>query len=135
MYAFRNNLPEALHNKLLGVTPQPTTLTALVTLTRAFNQAYCTYRQNRLGSSSSNNNRARNTRAVTTETNAPMPVNYANLEAYEGKITAEEKERRFREKLCFYCGAKNHHAKDCRKKKHSRPSNSNYTPRAHKLVL
>ena len=129
MYAFRNNLPEALHNKLLGVTLQPTMLTALVDLTRAFDQAYHTYRQNRPGGSSSNNNRARNTRAVTTETTTPMPVNYANLEAYEGKITAEEKERRFREKLCFYCSAKNHRAKDCRKKKRSRPNNSNYTPR------
>ena len=58
-----------------------------------------------------------------------MPVNYANLEAYKGKITTEEKEHRFREKLCFYCGAKNHRAKDCHKKKRLQPNNSNYTPR------
>ena len=66
MYAFHNNLPEALHNKLLGVSPQP-------------------------GGSSTNNSRARNTRAVTTETST-IPVNYANLEAHEGKISVEEKE-------------------------------------------
>jgi hypothetical protein len=33
-----------------------------------------------------------------------------------GKISQKEKDRRFKEKLCFYCGKKNHMAKECRAK-------------------
>jgi hypothetical protein len=34
-----------------------------------------------------------------------------------GKITKDEKDRHFKEKLCFYCGRPNHTAKGCRVKK------------------
>ena len=44
-----------------------------------------------------------------------------------GKLSKEEKDRRFREKLCFYCGKPGHNAKNCRIKQSgrqtTRPSN------------
>ena len=55
-------------------------------------------------------------RATTTEEDGPS-INYANLEAQGGKITKEEKERRYKEGLCFFCGIKGHDAKRCNKKK------------------
>jgi len=33
-----------------------------------------------------------------------------------GKLSKEEKDRRYKEKLCFYCGKPNHTAKECRTK-------------------
>ena len=33
-----------------------------------------------------------------------------------GKLSKEEKDKRYREKLCFYCGKPNHTAKECRAK-------------------
>ena len=55
-------------------------------------------------------------RATITEEDGPS-INYANLEAQGGKITKEEKERRYKEGLCFFCGIKGHDAKRCNKKK------------------
>jgi hypothetical protein len=124
MFAFRKNLPEALHNKLLGLSPQPTTLAALVEKTRAFDNAYHLYKQNRPARSEP---RGRNARTLTTEERPSAAINYANLEAAEGKITPEEREQRFREKLCLYCGRPNHRAKECRKKLARTGKNSNKT--------
>ena len=45
MFAFRTNLPEALHNKLLGLSPQPTTMATLVEKTRLFDNTYHAYKQ------------------------------------------------------------------------------------------
>jgi Retrotransposon gag protein/Zinc knuckle len=126
MYAFRNNLPEALHNKLLGLEPQPTTLDGLVEKTHAFDCAYHAYRANRPSNNSGRSTaRTRNTRAVTAEESSSSQINYTNLEAVEGKITQAEKEQHFKEKLCFYCGKANHQAKDCRSKK---PFKGKFTP-------
>ena len=55
-------------------------------------------------------------RTTTTEEDGPS-INYANLEAQGGKIMKEEKERRYREGLCFFCSIKGHDAKRCNKKK------------------
>ena len=55
-------------------------------------------------------------RATTTEEDGPS-INYANLEAQGGKIMKEEKERHYREGLCFFCSIKGHDAKRCNKKK------------------
>ena len=45
-----------------------------------------------------------------------------------GKISKEEKDRRFKEKLCFYCGRPNHTAKECRIKKSQFQSNQSSCP-------
>ena len=52
-----------------------------------------------------------------TEEGSSTQINYTNLEATEGKISKEEKERRYKAGLCFYCGKGKHLAKECHKKK------------------
>ena len=37
--------------------------------------------------------------------------------AMVGKVSRQEKDRRFKEKLCFYCSKPGHQVKDCRAKK------------------
>jgi hypothetical protein len=95
MFAFRTNLPEALHNKLLGLLPQPTTMAALVEKTCLFDNAYHAYKQTR---NPRHDSRSKNACAVTTEERPSTSINYANLEAAEGKITPEEKQQRFKRK-------------------------------------
>jgi hypothetical protein len=43
MYAFRKNLNLSLHQKIIQITPQPTTLAALVDKARDLNQNWCLY--------------------------------------------------------------------------------------------
>ena len=43
MFAFRKNLNPALHQKLLGISPLPDTLAALITKAREFDQIYHLY--------------------------------------------------------------------------------------------
>ena len=43
MYVFRQALPQGLNDKLVGITPAPTTLTDLVNKARSFDQQYQLY--------------------------------------------------------------------------------------------
>ena len=45
MYAFQQNLPSALHNKIMAVHPAPTTLARLVELAKEFDQIWRIYNQ------------------------------------------------------------------------------------------
>jgi hypothetical protein len=74
-----------------------------------------------------NDTRPRRTRAVTTEEGSSTQINYANLEAAEGRISKEEKERRYKAGLCFYCGEGKHLAKECHRKKNK--GKSKFPPR------
>jgi Retrotransposon gag protein/Zinc knuckle len=127
MYAFRRALPQGLHTKILGVSPQPTTMTALVEKARDFDRLWRVYQK---GNTPRNDTRSRRTRAVTTaEEGSSTQINYANLEAAEGKISKAEKDRRYKEKLCFYCGKPNHTARECRLKKGKNPDPRNRSKR------
>jgi hypothetical protein len=57
MYAFRQNIPTALHQKIIGVSPPPTTLTRLVELAKEFDQTWRMYNTPRTSSSNSSFNR------------------------------------------------------------------------------
>ncbi len=103
MFAFRRNINQALHNKLLIITPQPDTLALLVEKAREFDQLHQMY----------------NSPAFTQ--NPPARVRAMNIEEeitqHYTPLSEEEKERYIKENLCFYCGIPNHSAKNCRKKK------------------
>jgi Retrotransposon gag protein len=43
MYAFRQNIPATLHQKLIGISPAPMTLQCLVKLAKEFDQIWCMY--------------------------------------------------------------------------------------------
>ena len=99
MYAFRQALPQALHNKILGVSPQPTTLAGVVEHARQFDRLWRVYQKS---AAPRKDTRPRRTRAAATEEGSSTQINYANLEAAEGRISKEEKERRYKAGLCFY---------------------------------
>ena len=124
MYAFRQALPQALHNKILGVSPQPTTLAGVVEHTRQFDHLWQVYQKS---TTPHNDTCPQCTRAVAIEEGSSTQINYANLEAAEGKISKEEKERRYKAGLCFYCGKGKHLAKECHRKKNK--GKSKFPPR------
>jgi hypothetical protein len=121
MYAFRRNLPHPLHQKLLGISPQPTTLDGLAEKAREFDRLYHLYGNPLFTGQRSG--RGANVRATTMgqeegqATSINLFTGYDQTPGTMGKISKEEKDRRFKEKLCFYCGKQGHRAKDCRAKK------------------
>jgi len=110
MYAFRRNLNQAIHTKILGVSPQPTTLAELVKLAKAFDQAYLEYRSNTVKSEGL---RYPSNSDATMKSDDSMQINrYTGREHFK-KISKEEKDRRFRMKLCLYCASIEHLVKEC----------------------
>ena len=51
--------------------------------------------------------------------NKPAPKPYADKLGKDGKLTPEERQRRFTNNLCLFCGKAGHSAKDCRQKNSS----------------
>jgi hypothetical protein len=118
MYAFRQNLPSALHNKIMAVHPAPTTLARLVELSKEFDQIWRMYNQPGL-----TNRRRPNTRTTELESSDPSTINATNYSPHSQKmkrLTQEEKDRRRRENLCSYCGKPGHWHADCRTKPQNR---------------
>ena len=87
-------------------------------------RAYNSAPSSRRGQFNSRNVRATTTSEDHAQVNATTPQRpRLNM----GPLSKEEKERHFKEKLCFYCGKPNHTAKQCRLRQSSQgqgPSNS-----------
>src|SRR3984893_11458629 len=103
MFAFHRNLNQALHNKLLTISPQPNTLTALVEKARQFDQLYQlynspTFTQQQPGARIRTANTAKGAVSVNFSSTTPPST------LQRGPLSKEERDRRFREKLCLYCG-------------------------------
>jgi hypothetical protein len=120
MFCFRKAILPALHQKILGVNPAPDTLEALVLLAREFDRNYRLYNT---PSDNFRGNRGPRNRAVVadnsdTQIHATFTSPHPQLNM--GKISEAEKQRRYKEKLCFYCGKPGHTAKECHIKQSSR---------------
>ena len=113
MFAFRKVLPLALHQKIMGVSPQPTTLEGLVEKACKFDHLWHMYSNPAFTRNSGPRNCAMTTEEDHTQANA-FTTSHPQL---GGKISKEEKDRCFREKLCFYCRKPGHTAKECHLKK------------------
>jgi hypothetical protein len=116
MFAFRKALPQALHQKIMGISPQPATLDDLADKAREFDRVWRLYTNPAFvqGGRHGPANRAMTTEEDTTQVNATT-----TRPQIGGKLSKEEKDRRFKEKLCFYCGKPGHSAKECRTKKYN----------------
>ena len=123
MFAFRKNIPMALHEKIIAMHPQPNTLKDLVEKASALDQVWRMYRTPPTTGGRSHGFNART--AATGQEEAQInlfqpkegdrcpPGNTATV----GKVSCQEKDRCFKEKLCFYCGKPGHQVKDCYTKK------------------
>jgi hypothetical protein len=120
MFCFRKAIPIPLHQKILGVTPAPDTMEELVRLAREFDRNYQLYT---MPSDNFRGNCGPRNRAMITEgsdaqvhatTTSPRP------QMNVGKISEAEKQRRYKEKLCFYCRKPGHTAKECHIKQSGR---------------
>src|SRR6266571_4929684 len=114
MFAFRKALPQALHQKIIGVSPQPTTLDGLAEKAREFDRIWRLYSNPSFTNARPQGPR---NRALTTDEEEAAQVNVTSTHPQiGGTLSKEEKDRRFKEKLCFYCGKPNHRANKCRAK-------------------
>ncbi len=112
IYVFKRNLNNGIHQKLLGVSPTPTTLADLVSKACEFDRTYEIYQsQNPQGPHPPP---AKNHNLVIDDTqiNATVPQRPKPFR----KLTAEEKDHCFKNKLCPYCGKPGHMACACQKK-------------------
>jgi hypothetical protein len=124
MYAFRQALPQGLNDKLVGISPAPTTLHDLVEKAKAFDQQYHIWK--RPSSASTTGRRFQGPRVRSNnagETSTPHPDTEARSATFK-KLTPEERTKRTQNNECFYCGKKGHFARECR----SRPQ-GNYRGR------
>jgi hypothetical protein len=114
MFAFRRNLNQALHNKLLTLSPQPATLVGLVEKAREFDRLWHLYTSNAF----TQRRQGARVRATNTEEESPR-IGYSGTsqssqsQTPHGPLSKEERKRRFDNKLCLYCGRAGHIARDC----------------------
>ena len=105
MFTFRKVLPQALHEKILGVSSQPMTLDDLVKKAREFDHIWWLYSNPALtGSTSKPQGGFKN--CATTMAEDGTQVN-AFTQKFK-KLSKEEKDRHFKNKLCLYCGKPGH---------------------------
>ena len=105
MFAFRKAIPQALHQKIIGISPQPMTLDDLVEKAREFDRVWRLYSNPAFTGSTSKPQGGFKNRAATTEEDGAQ-VN-AFTQKFE-KLSKEEKDRCFKNKLCLYCGKPGH---------------------------
>ena len=116
MYAFRKMINPALHTKIMGVSPTPTTMNDLVEKAREFDKVWRIFSSPAFTGGSRRPRSAQN-RALNTEEPTNIQVNaIPGNSPPRSKLSKEERQRRFAEKLCFYCAKPGHVARDCRAK-------------------
>ena len=129
MYAFRSALNTALHNKILQLSPMPTTLAGLVEKAREFDKNWCTFAGPTRGLQRSRNNaHIQEISGEDSEINATTQrrTSFGQGRGWgrgRGRLSPEERERRFKLNLCLYCAEPGHHATECTAPPNRRPGN------------
>jgi hypothetical protein len=129
MYTFRRMLPRALHEKIIALSPQPTTLADLVEKARDFDRSWRLFQ-----GPAFQGQRGRSLKARATTTQDDTQINLFTGDeptlnrAPRGPLSKAEQEKRFKENHCFYCGKVGHRATNCflKKGKTTKP----YDPKA-----
>jgi len=122
MWAFRRALPPALQNKLLTLSPQPTTLDTLVEKAREFERNWqifggSTGTSRGRGSSRGNwrSNQSPRIQELKEEDTLEVAATYPHRGKgqKQGKLMQQERQRRMANQLCLYCGKPGHIATSC----------------------
>ena len=123
MFAFRSNLNRGLHQKVLMLSPQPTTLDDLVAKTRELDNNYQMF-----GGIADRTTGRRSTRIREVNTGESVPSTSINAAQRgrggtprRGRLTFEERKHRMDNNLCLYCGKPGHKAIECRAPPNKRP--------------
>jgi hypothetical protein len=105
IHAFKSVIPGALHDKLIAMTPQPTTLDGLVNAARELDQAM------RLYQPAANPSHATSNHATSSHASHATP---RHVSTSRPPLTEEERAYRAINHQCFYCGKPGHRATNCR---------------------
>jgi hypothetical protein len=142
MFTFRNCIPQSLHQKIIMNDPQPTTMTALVEKARTLDRAYQIWGPSNRGTGTQR--RGWNARGTAIDESGETQINLYEVgdrrpqSSTRGKrLSREEKDRRFKANLCFFCGKPGHRVKDCDVKKsmsQGRPSGGGRNTRTRQLA-
>ena len=133
MYAFRSALNTALHNKILQLSPIPTTLAGLVEKAREFNKNWHTFaRPTRSFQCSRNNVRIQEISGENSEINTTTQrcTSFGcgrGRGRSHGRLSPEEREHRFKLNLCLYCAEPGYHATECTAPPNQCPGKPCYT--------
>jgi len=136
MYAFRNCINSALQQKLVALSPQPATLPDLVDKARDLDRSFRMFTpRSYITSTGGGRGRGCFTPRIqaieeeepTVEINATCGCGQfrgcsRGSSFCQGRLSLEERERRFKEKLCMYCGKPGHIATNCTLGKRPRTS-------------
>ena len=133
MYVFGLALNTALHNKILQLSPMPTTLAGLVEKAREFNKNWCTFAGPTCGFQCSRNNaRIQEVSREESEINATMQhcTSFGHGRGCgrrRGKLSPQQCKYRMKNNLCLYCGKPRHHTIDCTELPNYRPGNTRFS--------
>jgi len=136
MYAFRRCINLALQQKLVALSPQPATLPDLVDKARDLDRSFRMFTpRSYTTSTGGGRGRGRFTPRIRAmeEEEPTVEINVTRRQGQfrgrsrgtsfrQGKLSPEERERRFREKLCMYCSKPGHIATNCNLGKRPRTS-------------
>jgi Zinc knuckle len=142
MFAFRNCIPQSLHQKIIMNDPQPTTMTALVEKARTLDRAYQIWGPSNRGTGAQRC--GWNARGTAIDESGETQINLYEVgdrrpqsSTWGKRLSREEKDRRFKANLCFFCGKPGHRVKDCNVKKNmsqGRPSGGGRNTRTRQLA-
>ena len=119
MYAFRSALSSALYNKILQLSPMPTTLAGSVEKAREFDRNWCTFAGPTHGFQYSRNNaRIQEISGEDSEINTTTQhcTSFGcgrGRGRGHGRLSPEERERCIKLNLCLYCAEPEHRAIEC----------------------
>src|SRR5260221_4877638 len=119
MYAFRRNLNQGLHQKIVSISPQPTTLAGLVEKARELDRNWHIY--NTPCSTPSWGFRPQNPHIREIKEDVTIEINVTNRGHSSfrghgrgrGRLSPEEYKQQFDNQLCLYCGNPGHVAAKC----------------------
>jgi hypothetical protein len=108
MYAFRKNLNQLLHQKIVQMSPQPNTMATLVQAARDLDKNWRMF-----AGPLRSGPRHPGIRALDDKPNTEINA-FQGKPRKRGKLTPEERKHRMDNNLCLYCGKPGHKAQDCR---------------------